>query len=104
MGLISDALLANKQTKITRLILEKNNLGDGGAQLLARYLSNHSELEVLEIADCHIGEKGMHELLLSVSESAKAGNLFHLNISGNKVGTGETADALCKLIKNATCL
>ena len=54
---------ADKTCKLSKLVLESNNLGDAGAILLAETLSASQQLKMLNVKDNNIGRRGIVALI-----------------------------------------
>lgn len=83
------ALLAAPSSRLRRLDLDGNDIGDDGAESVARALATNDTLEELELSRNGIGERGARALAAALAEN---GTLRELGVGGNP-GVGPAAAA-----------
>ncbi|XP_049756837.1 NACHT, LRR and PYD domains-containing protein 2 [Elephas maximus indicus] len=95
---LSSALIINQ--KLTHLCLAKNELGDGGVQLLCEGLSYPDcKLQALVLWNCGITDSGCSHLSKLLQQKS---SLTHLDLGLNHIGiTG--LNILCEALKEPTC-
>ena len=99
---IANALIANENTKLTKLMISRSRVENHGALALATYFQSYDTLEWLEIFQNGIREEGALALVESLLPSAQSGNLKHLEINDNFFHKDDSVGALCTLIRTAT--
>ncbi|KAF6078829.1 NLR family pyrin domain containing 7 [Phyllostomus discolor] len=94
---LSSALIVNQ--RLTHLCLAKNDLGDGGVQLLCEGLSYPDcQLQTLVLYQCNITRRGCkHIARLLQGDSC----LTHLDLGLNPIATG--LQFLCEALKKPDC-
>ncbi|XP_071987621.1 uncharacterized protein [Engystomops pustulosus] len=83
--LLFDALKRN--TNLTHLLLDENNLGDSGARLVAEVIQENRSLLSLDLDDNHIGEEGGRAISQSL-QSTRDSALINISLEHNNISTG----------------
>ena len=82
MEYLSNAIWGS--THLTELLIDNNEIGDGGAQFVATVLPSLTNLQTLNVGFNKIKSPGMKLLMKAVAESS---SLVTLSVSGNPVDT-----------------
>ncbi|XP_054444130.1 NACHT, LRR and PYD domains-containing protein 2-like [Pteronotus mesoamericanus] len=94
---LSSALIVNQ--RLTQLCLAKNNLGDGGVQLLCEGLSYPDcQLQTLVLYQCSITRRGCKHIAKLLQGGS---SLTHLDLGLNPIATGLWF--LCEALKKPDC-
>lgn len=84
------AAIRHPACALTTLILDNNTFGPADAAAIAEALRDNSVLEVLSIAQNHIGNEGADAFANVLKESAKTCSIRHLNLRANNITTAGT--------------
>ncbi|WP_375331762.1 hypothetical protein [Candidatus Tisiphia endosymbiont of Temnostethus pusillus] len=93
---ILEAIIENP---ISELNLSSNNLGDGGAELVAGIIQNSTKLKILKLSNNQIGDEGMGALSSALDHNE---TVTVLDLSNNYLGDEGAKEVATLLANNST--